>query len=77
MQEWESLHAENIEIVNWDWYPLWHIIMNPQCITKDKGPKFPWSHLEKETITVAKMLCTLKTQRQPVTWVIHFMKMYF
>lgn len=44
MQEWESVHAQNIEIMNWDWQSLWHIIMNPQCILENKGPKFPWSH---------------------------------
>jgi hypothetical protein len=61
MQEWELVHAENIEIMNWDWYHLWHIIMNPQCIIEDKGPKFPWSHSKEKAIIVIEMLRILKT----------------
>ncbi len=77
IQEWESVHAKNIEIMNWDWCPLWHIIMNPQCILEDKGPKFPCSNSEKEAIIVAKMLHTLKAGRWPITWIVHLVKMYF
>ncbi len=55
------MHVEKNEIVNLDWYPLWHIIMYPQCILEDKGPKFPWLHSEKEGIVVEEMLHTLKT----------------
>ncbi len=53
VKEFDMANARKIEVIKWDWNPLWHIINNDQCLLTTERPKFPWSHSSKEVEIIA------------------------
>ncbi len=41
LKELDMANARKIEVIKWDWNPLWHIISNDQCLPMTKGHELP------------------------------------
>jgi hypothetical protein len=61
LNEFDVANAKKIEVIKWDWNPLWHIVNEDKCLPMTKRLELPWSHSFKDAKIIASNFMQKKT----------------
>jgi hypothetical protein len=60
MQEFDILHATEVEEKKWGWHPFYHMFNSIHALQR-LVPTFPWAHNQEEATSLYNdVLCNMK-----------------
>jgi hypothetical protein len=78
MQDFDILHATNVEERKWGWHAFYHLITSIHAL-QHLAPTFPWAHNQEETTSLYNdVVCNMKRLQMfdPMPWSARFLKLY-